>query len=104
MFFTGKLQRLLPHIWNRDAFRLVKHYLHVAVFYTLLFIFLANVDGLNGSQSTEGNTQNNIDPVDPRADKPPPPPPTDSKIPQPIYFLLQLMRFLPILALPQVKC
>ena len=100
MLLFSRLPRISPHLWSEPRLNLAKHVAHVLVFCSIIITFFLNVEGLNGSPSS---TVDAIDPLDPKAEQPPPPKPEGSSIPQPLLLFLKLLRFLPILALPQVS-
>uniref|UniRef100_A0A2P2I700 Beta-1,4-mannosyltransferase egh-like n=1 Tax=Hirondellea gigas TaxID=1518452 RepID=A0A2P2I700_9CRUS len=144
MTFLSSRLSWLSHAWSEPGLHVAKHLAHVTIFLSIIIVFSLSSGTLNGgartySAATSGAAtsgsatklhhsidanNNNIDPVDHRADAeaaaadgadgskdkkklppPPPPPPDDGgagpSLPHPLLLLLQLLRFLPILAFPQ---
>lgn len=92
----------LSHAWSEPGLHSAKHAAHVTIFFSIIIVFTLGSGALNGaSTTTSSNTDNNIDPVDQKGGAESED--INSRVPQPLLFFLQLLRLLPILALPQVS-
>lgn len=92
----------LSHAWSEPGLHSAKHAAHVTVFCSILIIFILSSGALNGSPEAQHSTDSNKDTAQ-RTDTDETIEKDNSKVPQPLFFILQLLRLLPFLALPQVS-